>query len=126
MAPGPLEEKIREHPLVGQAVVVGDGRPFVAALVSLDPEGLEHWCAAHRQCRASALPKRRRTTPVRAAVQEAVDQANRLAARSGVHPQFRILDADFTVESGHLTPSLKLKRAAVVSDFGAQIDRIYG
>ena len=125
VAPGPLEEKIREHPLVGQAVVVGDGRPFVAALVSLDPEGLEQWCAAHRQP-ALGLAEATANDAVRAAVQEAVNEANRLAARTAPIRSFVILDADFTVESGHLTPSLKLRRDAVVRDFGAHIDRIYG
>ena len=57
VAPGPLEEKIREHQLVGQAVVLGDGRPFVSALVNLDPEGLENWCAAAQGSRHGPCPR---------------------------------------------------------------------
>jgi long-chain acyl-CoA synthetase len=125
VAPGPLEEKIREHPLVGQAVVVGDGRPFVSALVNLDPEGLENWCSAHKIA-ALGPAEASSNEAVRAAIQGAIDQANTLVSKAESIRSFVILDADFTVESGHLTPSLKLKRAAVVRDFGADIDRIYG
>ncbi len=125
IAPGPLEEKIREHLLVGQAVVVGDGRPFVAALVSLDPEGLQQWCARHGHPALSPADAAANGA-VRAAVQAAVDEANKLVARAESIRSFVILDADFSVESGYLTPSLKLMRDAVVRDFGAHIDRIYG
>ncbi len=124
VAPGPLEEKIREHQLVAQAVVVGDGRPFVSALVNLDPEGLANWCSAQRipvMGPAEATSDAR----VREAVQGAVDQANLLVSKAESIRSFALLDADFTVESGHLTPSLKLKRAAVVRDFEAHINALY-
>jgi long-chain acyl-CoA synthetase len=124
VAPGPLEEKIREHQLVGQAVVVGDGKPFIAALVSLDPEGLEHWCTANSVPLLS--PAEARTDPaVRGAIQEAVDQANSLVSKAESIRRFQVLDAAFTVESGHLTPSLNLKRATVVKDFAAEIEQLY-
>ncbi|KQR02272.1 long-chain fatty acid--CoA ligase [Arthrobacter sp. Leaf141] len=124
VAPGPLEEKVRAHPLVAHAVLVGDGKPFVAALVTLDPEGLANWCSERglpplTVARACADPA------IRAAVQEAVDQANQLVSTAESIRSFALLDADFTVESGHLTPSLKLKRAAVVSGFAAEVARLY-
>ena len=125
VAPGPLEEKIREHQLVAQAVVVGDGRPFVSALVNLDPEGLENWCAAQR-VPAMGTAEAAVSEQVRAAIQAAVDEANTLVSKAESIRTFVVLDTDFTVESGHLTPSLKLKRSAVVRDFEAQINRIYG
>ncbi|WP_346959516.1 AMP-dependent synthetase/ligase [uncultured Arthrobacter sp.] len=125
VAPGPLEEKIREHQLVAQAVVVGDGRPFVSALVNLDPEGLENWCAAQR-VPVMGTAEAAANEQVRAAIQAAVDAANTLVSKAESIRSFVVLDADFTVESGHLTPSLKLKRSAVVRDFEAQINRIYG
>ena len=125
VAPGPLEEKIREHELVLQAVVVGDGRPFVSALINLDPEGLENWCATHK-VPAMSPAEARGNDQVRAALQRAVDEANALVSKAESIRSFVVLDADFTVESGHLTPSLKLKRAAVVRDFEEQINRIYG
>lgn len=125
VAPGPLEEKIREHQLVGQAVVVGDGRPFVSALINLDPEGLEHWCAAHK-VPAMGLAEATSNEAVRAAIQTAVDAANVLVSKAESIRSFVILDADFSVESGHLTPSLKLRRTAVVRDYEEHINRIYG
>jgi long-chain acyl-CoA synthetase len=125
VAPGPLEEKIRAHQLVGQAIVVGDGRPFVAALVNLDPEGLENWCVAHK-LPVMGVAEATGDDRVRAAIQRAVDDANALVSKAESIRSFVILDADFTVESGHLTPSLKLKRAAVVRDYEEHINRIYG
>lgn len=125
VAPEPLEEKIREHQLVAQAVVVGDGRPFVAALVNLDPEGLADWCTAQR-LPAMGVAEAAVNEQVRAAIQGAVDEANTLVSRAESIRSFAVLDADFTVESGHLTPSLKLKRSAVVRDFQTHINRIYG
>ena len=125
IAPGPLEEKIREHQLVAQAIVIGDGRPFVSALVNLDPEGLENWCATHKVA-AMSPAEATGNELVRAAIQGIVDEANSLVSKAESIRSFVILDADFTVESGHLTPSLKLKRAAVVRDYEAHINRIYG
>lgn len=125
VAPGPLEEKIREHELVLQAVVVGDGRPFVSALINLDPEGLENWCAA-RKVPVMSPAEASGSDLVRSELQRAVDMANALVSQAESIRSFAVLDADFTVESGHLTPSLKLKRAAVVRDFEAEINRIYG
>ena len=125
VAPGPLEEKIREHELVLQAVVVGDGRPFVSALINLDPEGLENWCAAHK-VPAMSTAEARSSEQVHAALQLAVDEANTLVSKAESIRSFAVLDADFTVESGHLTPSLKLRRAAVVRDFAFQINEMYG
>ncbi|MCF3139274.1 AMP-dependent synthetase/ligase [Paenarthrobacter sp. AR 02] len=124
VAPAPLEEKLREHPLVGQAVVVGDGRPFVAALVSLDPEGLADWCAVNKvslSAEEAAVDSR-----VQAAVQSAVDEANKLVSEAESIRKFAFITADLSVESGHLTPSLKLKRAAVVSDFAPIVEKLYG
>lgn len=125
VAPGPLEEKIREHQLVGQAVVIGDGRPFVSALVNLDPEGLHDWCTA-RKVPVMAPAEAAANETVRASIQGAVDEANLLVSKAESIRSFVILDTDFTVESGHLTPSLKLKRAAVVRDYAEHINRIYG
>ncbi|HET8878905.1 MAG TPA: AMP-dependent synthetase/ligase [Arthrobacter sp.] len=125
VAPGPMEEKIREHQLVAQAVVVGDGRPFVSALINLDPEGVQNWCAAQR-IPVMGVAEAATNDAVRGALQAAVDDANTLVSKAESIRSFVVLDADFTVESGHLTPSLKLKRSAVVRDYEEQINRIYG
>ncbi|MEO3939626.1 AMP-dependent synthetase/ligase [Paenarthrobacter nicotinovorans] len=124
VAPAPLEEKLREHPLVGQAVVVGDGRPFVAALVSLDPEGLADWCAENK-IGALSPAEAAGDDRVKAAVQSAVDEANKLVSAAESIRKFAFITAELSVESGHLTPSLKLKRAAVVNDFPAAVEKLY-
>ncbi|YCH09830.1 AMP-dependent synthetase/ligase [Arthrobacter sp. alpha11c] len=124
VAPGPLEEKLREHRLVGQAVVVGDGRPFVAALVALDPEGLQDWCAENKRD-AMSPSEAARDEAVRAAVQSAVDEANTLVSSAESIRKFAFITADLSVESGHLTPSLKLKRAVVVEDFSSLVEKLY-
>jgi len=123
VAPAPLEEKLREHPLVGQAVVVGDGRPFVAALVSLDPEGLADWCAVNKV--SLSVEEAAGDSRVQAAVQSAVDEANKLVSEAESIRKFAFIKAELSVESGHLTPSLKLKRAAVVSDFAPVVEKLY-
>lgn len=124
VAPGPLEEVIRAHQLVGHAVVVGDGKPFVSALITLDPEGLDNW-RSERGLPPLAVRQALTDPQVLEAVQWAVDQANLLVSKAESIRSFRLLDTEFTVDSGHLTPSLKLKRAAVVQDFQAEIARLY-
>ncbi|KIA74089.1 long-chain-fatty-acid-CoA ligase [Arthrobacter sp. MWB30] len=124
VAPGPLEEKLREHPLVGQAVVVGDGRPFVAALISLDPEGLADWCSENKTG-ALSLEEAVHDDRVKADVQSAVDEANKLVSAAESIRKFAFITAELSVESGHLTPSLKLKRAAVVGDFASVVEKLY-
>ncbi|MFJ6536695.1 AMP-dependent synthetase/ligase [Paenarthrobacter sp. NPDC091711] len=124
VAPAPLEEKLREHPLVGQAVVVGDGRPFVAALLGLDPDGLTNWCAENK---VGVLSPEEAASDdrVKAAVQSAVDEANKFVSAAESIKKFAFITAELSVESGHLTPSLKLKRAAVLSDFSAAVEKLY-
>ena len=125
VAPGPLEEKIRTHQLVGHAVVVGDGKPFISALLTLDPEGVANW-RSERGLPPLPLTEAAGDPLILAALQEAVDLANRTVSKAESVRTFRLLDAEFTVESGHLTPSLKLKRGAVVTEYQAEIAKIYG
>ncbi|MGW5847075.1 AMP-dependent synthetase/ligase [Streptomyces sp. NPDC055254] len=124
VAPAPLEDWLRAHPLVGQCMVVGDNRPYVTALITLEPDGLEHW----RQMRKKqGLPIRElvRDEELRADLQRAVDEANRLVSRAESIRRFTVLPADFTQERGHLTPSLKLRRAAIARDYRDEIDALY-
>jgi long-chain acyl-CoA synthetase len=124
VAPAPLEEAVREHPLVAHVVVVGDGRPFVTALVDLDPDGLERWCV-ERGVPILTPAEAASDAGVREAVQSAVDRANRLVPMTESIRSFTLLDAAFSVESGHLTPSLKVRRHAVMKAFAAEIERLY-
>ncbi|MEU1277877.1 AMP-dependent synthetase/ligase [Streptomyces sp. NPDC005805] len=124
VAPAPLEDWLRAHPLVGQCMVVGDDRPYVTALLTLEPDGLDHW---RRMKKKAGLPLAEvvRDEDLLDALQRAVDEANRLVSRAESIRRFRVLTTDFTEESGHLTPSLKLKRADIARDFAAEIDALY-
>ncbi|GAB3194203.1 AMP-dependent synthetase/ligase [Nesterenkonia suensis] len=122
--PAPLEETIRAHRLVAQAVVVGDDRPFIGALVTLDTEALPDWCAEQGIAQLS-LPQACADERVRAAVQAAVDEANDSVSRAESIRKFRILDVELTEDSGHLTPSMKLQRHKVIADFAEDVEALY-
>ncbi|GAA5074214.1 long-chain acyl-CoA synthetase [Thermocatellispora tengchongensis] len=124
IAPAPLEDVIRAHPLVSQAMVVGDDRPFVAAIVTLDPEALEQWKAANGKGSAT-LAELAHDPAILAEVQKAVDNANRTVSRAESIKKFVVLESDMTEESGHLTPTLKVKRNLVMRDFAKEIDSLY-
>jgi long-chain acyl-CoA synthetase len=125
VAPAPLEDAIREHPLVGQVVVVGEGKPFVAAIVTLDRDMLPGWCAARGIDPALSPAAATRDERVHRAVQEAVDAANARVSRAESVRSFTILDAELSEASGHLTPKLTIKRAVVLRDFAADVEYIY-
>ncbi|MEU8939763.1 MULTISPECIES: AMP-dependent synthetase/ligase [Streptomyces] len=124
VAPAPLEDWLRAHPLVGQCMVVGDNRPYVAALITLEPEGLAHWRQMHKK---QDVPGRElvRDEELRADVQRAVDEANRLVSRAESIRRFTVLPGQFTERRGHLTPSMKLRRAAIARDYRREIDELY-
>jgi long-chain acyl-CoA synthetase len=105
--------------------VVGDGKPFVSALLTLDPEGVANW-RSERGLPPVPLSEAMDDPQVLAALQEAVDLANQTVSKAESIRSFKLLDAEFTVESGHLTPSLKLKRSDVVKEFQAEIAELYG
>ncbi|MFC0555887.1 AMP-dependent synthetase/ligase [Planotetraspora thailandica] len=121
VAPAPLEDAIRAHRLISQVMVVGDDKPFIGALITLDPEAVEQWRQSNGKAEVS------HTDPaLLAEVQSAVDVANRMVSHAEQIKKFVILDTDLTEESGHLTPSLKVKRALVMRDFAKQLDELYG
>jgi long-chain acyl-CoA synthetase len=124
VAPAVLEDRVRAHPLVSQCVVVGDNKPFIAALITLDAELLESWLAAHGR---SPLTVAEATTDptVRAALDAAVARANEAVSRAESIRAYTILDGDFTIANGYLTPSLKVIRHAVLKDFASEIDQLY-
>jgi long-chain acyl-CoA synthetase len=125
VAPAVLEDRLRAHQLISQCVVVGDGRPYVACLVTLDEEGLEFWKKQHGHP-ADATPADLRDDPeLIAEIQLAVDDANKAVSRAESIRRFRILGTDFTENNGYLTPSLKVRRNMVTKDFAAEIDAMY-
>ncbi len=125
VAPAPLEDSIRAHPLVSQCIVVGDERPYVAALITLDTEALPGWLAAHRRDPAQATGDLTADPAVLNELAGAVERANRAVSRAEAIRRFVILPGDLTEAAGHLTPTLKLRRAKVVRDFAADLDRLY-
>ncbi|MER5367180.1 AMP-dependent synthetase/ligase [Streptomyces sp. NPDC002722] len=124
VTPAPLEDWLRAHPLVSQCMVVGDNRSFITALITLEPDGLAHW---RQMKKKQNVPMRELVDDeeLRTALQRAVDEANRLVSRAESIRKFAVLPVDFTEESGHLTPSLKLKRAVIAQDFEAEIEALY-
>ncbi|MEV1045168.1 AMP-dependent synthetase/ligase [Streptomyces sp. NPDC049916] len=124
VTPAPLEDWLRAHPLVGQCMVVGDNRSYITALITLEPDGLHHW---REMTKKQDVPVREvvHDEDLRASLQKAVDEANRLVSRAESIRRFAVLPVDFTEESGHLTPSLKLKRDAIARDFAGEIEELY-
>ncbi|MFW5470123.1 AMP-dependent synthetase/ligase [Knoellia sp. CPCC 206435] len=125
VAPAVLEDRLRSHPLVSQCIVVGDQKPFISALLTLDEEMLPMWAANHGL--EGITPAKARTDEtVLAELQKAVDDANSAVSKAESIRKFTVLENDFTEESGHLTPSLKLKRNIVMRDYADEVDALYG
>ncbi|MER6052196.1 AMP-dependent synthetase/ligase [Streptomyces sp. NPDC001793] len=125
VAPAVIEDRIRAHALIAECMVVGDGRPFIGALITLDEEFLPRWAEEHGHP-ADTTPARLADDPeLLAAVQRAVDDGNAAVSKAESVRKFRILPTQFTEESGHVTPSLKLKRNVVAKDFAEEIEAIY-
>ena len=124
VAPAILEDRLRGHPLVSQVLVVGDGRPCIGALVTLDAEMLPLWLASHGledmdPVEAAQDPR------IRAALERAVARANEAVSRAESIRTFTVLPGDFTVANGLLTPSLKVRRAQARERFAEEIDALY-
>ncbi|QIY55091.1 long-chain fatty acid--CoA ligase [Streptomyces sp. RPA4-5] len=125
VAPAVIEDRIRAHALIAECMVVGDGRPFIGALVTLDEEFLPRWAEEHGHP-AGVTPAQLADDPaLLAAVQRAVDDGNAAVSKAESVRKFRILPTQFTEESGHVTPSLKLKRNVVAKDFAEDIEALY-
>ena len=125
VAPAGLEDPLRAHPLIGQVVVVGDKKPFVSALVSLDSEMLPTWLKNHGGDASLSLEQAASNALVLAEVQKAIDQVNKNFSTAESIRKFVIINAELTEGSGHLTPSLKIKREAVARDFAKEIAELY-
>jgi long-chain acyl-CoA synthetase len=125
VAPAVLEDRLRSHALISQCMVVGDGKPFVAALITLDPETLGPWKQAHGKPADATVAALRDDPDLIADVQAAVDDANQAVSRAESIKKFRILDVDFTQEAGQLTVKLGIRRSVLLKDFAADIDALY-
>ncbi|MGO2047298.1 MAG: AMP-dependent synthetase/ligase, partial [Brachybacterium tyrofermentans] len=124
ISPAQLEDQLRSHPLVSQCVVIGDQKPFVAAILTLDAEMLPTWLT-NNSLPEMTIAEAAEDATVRAELQTIVDKANQTVSRAESIRSFEVIDTDFTEENGYLTPSLKLKRNVVVKDMAQVIEKIY-
>jgi len=120
-----LEDRLRANPLVSQAVVVGDGRPYVASLITLDLASIGPWLAKRKRRGVVKTAELFQDPELIADLQAAVDEANKAVSRAESIRRFRVLPTDFTEENGYLTPSLKVRRSLVLKDLAAEIDALY-
>lgn len=125
VAPAALEDPIRANPIVGQVVVVGDQKPFIAALITLDPEMLPTWLANNGLPGTMTLDEAAKHPAVNAEVQKAIDSANSHVSRAESIRKFTILPTEWTEASGHLTPKMSIKRNVIVGDFADDIAELY-
>lgn len=126
VSPGPLEDRMRSHALVSQAVVVGDGRPYIGALIALDQDAFARWRTENGKGDQTTVADMRDDPDLRAAVKSVVDDANSTVSHAEAVKRFVILDRDLTEMAGELTATLKIKRPVVAAHFGAQIESLYG
>jgi long-chain acyl-CoA synthetase len=125
VAPAVLEDRLRAHPLVSQCIVVGDNKPFIGCLVTIDAEAFPAWKKANGKPDSATVADLVDDPDLRATIQSGVDEANKAVSKAEAIKSFRILPDDFTEESGHMTPSLKLKRSVVLADFAPQVEALY-
>lgn len=124
VSPGVLEERVRDHPLVAQCIVVGNDRPYIAALVTLDSEAVDHWLQMRGKTRLSPSDLVR-DPDLETEVRRAVVAANTLVSQAESIRTFRILANQFAEEHGLLTPSLKLKRKAIENAYATEVEALY-
>ena len=123
--PAVLEDRLRAHRLVSQCIVVGDQRPFIGALITLDQEALPQWLESKGKPADQSLEQLREDPELKAEIDAAVKDANKAVSQAEAIKKFTILTTDFTEDNGMLTPSLKLKRAVVMKEFGNEVESLY-
>jgi long-chain acyl-CoA synthetase len=124
VAPAVLEDRLRSHPLVSQCMVVGDNKPYIAALVTIDQDAVKVWAAANNKGGA-AIEDLAKDSALIAVIQTAVDEANKAVSKAESIRKFTILPVDFTIAGGHLTAKLSLKRHVVAKEFAVEIEKLY-
>jgi long-chain acyl-CoA synthetase len=124
VAPAVLEDRLRAHPLVSQCMVVGDNQPFIAALVTLDPDALKAWVANNKKDGAS-MADLVNDPDLIAVIQTAVDDANKAVSKAESIRKFTLLPTDFTIAGGHLTAKLSVKRHVVAKEFAKEIEALF-
>lgn len=125
VAPAVLEDQLRAHPLISQAVVVGDAKPFIGALITIDPEAFEGWKQRNSKTAGASVGDLATDPDLIAEIDAAVKQANLAVSHAESIRKFRILPVDFTEDTGELTPTMKVKRKVVAEKFASDIEAIY-
>lgn len=125
VAPAVLEDALRAHPLISQAMAVGDNQPFIGALIAIDPEAFDGWKQHHGKAPEASVGDLREDADLVAEIELAVKDANQHVSHAESIRKFRILPCDFTVLTGELTPTLKVKRNVVAQKFAEEIEAIY-
>ncbi|QKW06584.1 long-chain fatty acid--CoA ligase [Streptomyces sp. NA04227] len=126
VSPAVLEDRLRSRPPVGQCIVVGDNRSFVSAVIALEPDAVQHWLSVRKRPRDTPMAEVVRDPELIAEVQKAVDYANEAVSRAESIRKFALVPGEFTEENGLLTPSLKIKRHAIVAAYASEIEELYG
>ncbi len=124
VAPAVLEDRVRAHPLVSQCMVVGDNKPFIAALVTIDPDAIKGWIAANKKDGAT-IATLVKDPDLIAVIQTAIDEANKAVSRAESIRKFAILPTDFTIAGGQLTAKMSVKRHVVASEFNEEIEALF-
>ena len=125
VAPAVLEDQLRAHPLISQAMAVGDAKPFIAALIAIDPEAFDVWKQHHGKNSTASVEDLAGDPDLVSEIDLAVKNANQAVSKAEAIRKFRILPVDFTVLTGELTPTLKVKRKVVADKFAAEIEQLY-
>ncbi|HEY7260467.1 MAG TPA: AMP-dependent synthetase/ligase [Trebonia sp.] len=125
VAPEVLEDRLRSHWLVGECLVVGDAKPYIAALIAEDPETFAQWRAEHGKPETATMADLWDDPALRAEIQAAVDYANRAVSQAEAIKKFAIVSGEFTETGGQLTPTLKVRRGVVTKQYAAQIAALY-
>ena len=125
VSPAQLEDSIRAHPMISQCLVVGDNKPFIAALITIDAESVPGWLERNGLASDTSLSDLATNEKLRAEIAEAVDAANAKVSKAEAIKKFSILDTDFTIDSGELTPTMKLKRNIIHSAHQKAIADLY-
>ena len=120
-----LEDRLRTHALISQCMVVGDGRPYVGALITIDTEAFGPWKERHGKPADAAVAGLKNDPDLLASVQRAVDDANRAVSRAESIRKVRILGTDFTQEQGHLSAKLGIKRTVLAKEFAHEIEALF-
>jgi long-chain acyl-CoA synthetase len=125
VAPALLEDRLRAHPLISQAMCVGDAQPFIAALITIDPEAFPGWKQRHGKDAGATVGELATDPDLMAEIELAIKEANQAVSKAEAIRKFRILPVDFTEDTGELTPTLKVKRKVVAEKFASDIDALY-